>query len=91
MLMPRYIRTHTKEKSSHISNIVSAIWFFISKNRPTQTVILLSTLESTNFDESIKCASRWFTLAQRMQNMADKFANLKCATNTPVWGPIGLE
>ena len=39
---------------------------------------ILSTLESINFDESIKYASKWIVLARRMQNL--ELVNIKCFT-----------
>ena len=50
-------------------------------------MVILSTLESTHIDKTIKCASRWFILAQRMQNL--EFVNLKCVTYTqPIWARL---
>ena len=48
-------------------------------------MVILSTLESTNLDESIKCPSRWFILAQRKPNL--EFVNLKCVTHNQVESP----
>ena len=36
----------------------------------------LSSLESTSLDHTITCASKWFILTQRMQNLES--VNLKC-------------
>ena len=41
---------------------------------------ILSTLESTTHDENIRCASKWFILAQRMHNL--EFVSLKCVAYT---------
>ena len=57
----QYIRTHTKEKQSKISKITFAICHFIRKKYPNWMAIL-STLESTTLDETIRCASKWFIL-----------------------------
>ena len=38
----------------------------------------MSTLEFTSPDENIICASKWFILTQRMQNL--EIVNLKCVT-----------
>ena len=47
-------------------------------------MVILSTLESTNLDKNIKCASRWFIIAQRKQNL--ECVNLKCVTYAqPIW------
>ena len=74
----RCIRTHTEEKPSKIYNITFAILTFYQKKK--SWMIILSTMESIYLDESIKCASRWFILAQRTQNL--EFVSLKCVTYT---------
>ena len=38
----------------------------------------MSTLEPASLDETIRCASKWFILTQRTQNL--EFFNLKCIT-----------
>ena len=53
-------------------------------------MIILSILESTYLDESIKCSSRWFILAQGMQNV--EIVNLKCITYTQlIWVPLNQD
>ena len=42
-------------------------------------MVILSTLESIDLNESIKYAQRWFILAPRMQNI--DFVNLRCVHN----------
>ena len=37
---------------------------------------ILNTLESTDLDETIRCASKWFILAQKRINL--ELVNLKC-------------
>ena len=39
---------------------------------------ILSTFESPTFDETIKCASKWFILTWKTQNL--EVINLKCMT-----------
>ena len=41
-------------------------------------IAILSTLGSTSLDEFIKCASKWFILRQKTQNL--EVVNLKCVT-----------
>ena len=53
-------------------------------------MVILSTLESTDIDKTIKCTSRWFILVQRMQNL--EFVNLKCVTYTqPIWVSLRVK
>ena len=55
--MPVYQDSYQRE-TSKFSNITFAILPFLSEKNG-----ILSTLESTTFDEIIRCASKWFTLA----------------------------
>ena len=49
---------------------------------------ILSTLESIYLDESIKYASKWIILAQRMQNL--ELVNIKRITYIPyMYNPFG--
>ena len=49
---------------------------------------ILSTLESTSLDETIRCASKWFILRQ-LQNL--ELLNLKCVTYTqPIPLPLTI-
>ena len=41
-------------------------------------MVILSTLESTTLDETSRCASKWFILALKTQNL--ELVNLKCVT-----------
>ena len=54
-------------------------------------MIIPSTLESIyNLDESVKCATRWSILAQRIYNL--EFVNLMCVTYTqPIWAPLTVR
>ena len=53
-------------------------------------MVILSALEPTNLDDSITCTSRWFILAQRMQNV--EYVNVKCVACTqPIWVPLNLD
>ena len=45
-------------------------------------MVILSSLEYTILDESIKCAPRWFILAQRMQNLD---WNMSCLVKILTW------
>ena len=72
-----YLRTHTEEKLSQISNITFASLHFSHKNTYNY-IAILSTFESTSLDETIRCTSKWSIRTQRMQNV--KFINLKCVT-----------
>ena len=47
---------------------------------------ILSTLESTMFDETIRCTSKWFILTWKMQNL--EVVNFMCVTYTQ---PIPLS
>ena len=59
-----YIRTHTKEKPSKISDITFAIMpFYQKKKKYLNWMAILSTLESTTLNKTIRCASEWFILA----------------------------
>ena len=57
----QYIRTHTKEKLSEISNITFATLPFYHK-KYSNWMAILSTLEFTALGETIRCASKWFIL-----------------------------
>ena len=57
----------------------SPFCFFLIKILKTN-LPFLSTLESISLDETIRCASKWFTLTQRNQNL--EFVDLKCVTYT---------
>ena len=66
-----------RRKLSKISNITFAILPFSHKN--TLTKLPSCVLWSLIFlDETVKCASKWFILTQRTQNL--EFVNLKCVT-----------
>ena len=67
-----------KTKSSKISNTTSAILLFFFHKKYFNLIVILSTLESTSLNKTIKCALKWFILTQRMRNL--EFVNLKCVT-----------
>ena len=82
----QYIRIHFEEKMSKIFYITFTILSFSNKNVLT---IKWPSLESTFIDETIRHASKWFTPAQRTQNL--EFVNLKCVTSTqPIPVPFNL-
>ena len=66
-----------------ISNIASAILSFFQK-KYSSWMVILSTLESSNLIESIKCPPKWFILAKIVQNLEYRYVNLKCDTK-PIW------
>ena len=41
-------------------------------------IAILCTLESTSLEETNRCASKWFILTQKTQNL--EFVNLKCVS-----------
>ena len=55
----QHIRIYTKEKPSKISNI-NTFAILSPYQKKSNFLATLSTLESTSFDETIKCASKWF-------------------------------
>ena len=55
--------THTKENPSKISNITFATLPFYQK-KYSNCMAILSTLEFSTLDETIRCASKWLILAK---------------------------
>ena len=80
-----YIRIHSEEKPSKISNItcfyIRHYAFFSHQNTWTK---LSSWVLWSLLDETIRCASKWFILTQRKHNL--ELVNLKWVTNSFLWG-----
>ena len=58
-----YSRTHTKEKRPKFVTLHSQFCLFIKKeNKQTNWMAILSTLESTILNETIRFTSKWFVL-----------------------------
>ena len=82
-----YIRTQTKEKPS--INFQHYIRHFTFPSQKCFNLIaILSTLESTSLDETIRCVSKWFIQTQRRQKL--EFVNFKCITYAQLI-PLPLE
>ena len=68
----RYIRTHTEEKPSKISNITFVILHF-SYIKYFYWIAIPSTFESTSLDKTMRCASKWFILTQKAKSRARQY------------------
>ena len=53
----------TKEKSSKFLTLHLPFCPFLSEKKYSHCMVILSTLESTSLDETIRCASKWFIFA----------------------------
>ena len=60
----KYIRTHTGEKRLKLLSLYSPFCFFLIK-KYFNLIATLSFLESTYFDETVKCAWKCFILTQK--------------------------
>ena len=80
--MPMYQNSSRRKKSQICAISVAILLFFLSKF--FNWLVILSSLESTLCDKTIKCVSNWFILAQITQNI--EFINLKHVSYTQrIW------
>ena len=97
----RYIRNHSEEKCLELLALHSSFCPIIINIIPYQKghlvkfsskyfnyTAILSTLETTSRDETIRSASKWFIQTQRTRNLQS--VNLKCVTYHAYTQPIPL-